>query len=233
MYGARTHPAVTLIGVAGVIFSLMFSLELAASASSGERGFARSVTPGLVRAYSARFDSGVPYRLSGWHKFVVNAAERTPADEVALLTRVNDFVNVQPYASDADHWRSEDYWATPAEFYGSNGGDCEDYAIAKFFALKELGVASDKMRIVYAMAWQGNRAQPHMVLAYYATPGATPMILDNNIRSDVVPATQRPDLVPVYSFNDDDTALRFRRENPAQSRRWKDLVDKLEWELRH
>jgi hypothetical protein len=70
------------------------------------------------------------------------------------------------------------------------------------------------------------------VLAYYPAPEAVPLILDNDIRSVVVPATQRPDLVPVYSFNDDDTALRYRRENPTQARRWKDLVEKLEWELR-
>jgi predicted transglutaminase-like cysteine proteinase len=205
----------------------------AALASNSEPGYSRSVTSGLVHAYASRFDGGVDSRFKGWNAFIVNVASREPErDEVALLNRVNDFANVQPYAPDAYHWQAEDYWATPAEFYGSNGGDCEDYAIAKFFALKELGVPTHRMRIVYVMATRAGKAQPHMVLAYYPAPEAVPLILDNDIRSVVVPATQRPDLVPVYSFNDDDTALRYRRENPTQARRWKDLVEKLEWELR-
>jgi len=205
----------------------------AALASNAEPGFSRSVTPGLLQAYASRFDDGVRSRFGGWNIFIVNVASRErDRDEMALLNRVNDFANVQPYAPDAEHWRAEDYWATPAEFYGSHGGDCEDYAIAKFFALKELGVPTERMRIVYVMANRGGKPQPHMVLAYYPAPAAVPLILDNDIRSVVAPATQRPDLVPIYSFNDDDTALQYRRENPTQARRWRDLTDKLEWELR-
>jgi len=39
-----------------------------------------------------------------------------------------------------------------------------------------------------------------MVLAYYSTPEAEPLILDNLI-NDIKPASIRNDLVPVYSFN--------------------------------
>lgn len=230
MDGLHTRSGYAHTAAAG---AAAFALVLAAAyASNVEPGYSRSVTPGLVQAYAARFDDGVRQRFRGWNRFIVNVAS-SERDELALLNRVNDFANVQPYAADAEHWRAEDYWATPAEFYGSNGGDCEDYAIAKFFALKELGVPTEKLRIVYVMAKRGGKSQPHMVLAYYRAPEAVPLILDNDIRTVVLPATQRPDLVPVYSFNDDETALRQRREYPTQARRWKDLVEKLEWELRH
>ena len=42
--------------------------------------------------------------------------------------------------------------------------------------------------------------QLHMVVAYYPKPSAIPLILDN-LKSDLLPASQRKDLLPIYSFN--------------------------------
>ncbi len=91
-----------------------------------------------------------------------------------------------------------DYWASPLEFLGAGGGDCEDYSIAKYFSLLELGVPDERLRMVYvkALTYQ----QFHMVVAYYPTPSAVPLILDN-INGAIQPATQRRDLVPIFSFN--------------------------------
>jgi predicted transglutaminase-like cysteine proteinase len=77
-------------------------------------------------------------------------------------------------------------------------GDCEDYSIAKYFTLKELGVAEDKLRITYVKAIKIDQA--HMVLTYFENKRAIPLVLDNLV-IDIKPATQRQDLVPVYSFN--------------------------------
>jgi predicted transglutaminase-like cysteine proteinase len=85
----------------------------------------------------------------------------------------------------------------------SNGGDCEDFSIAKYFSLVALGVSIDKLRITYVKARDYNPvSQAHMVLTYYATPGVMPLVLDNLI-PEIKPASQRPDLTPVYSFNGD------------------------------
>src|SRR5690606_37404712 len=67
-------------------------------------------------------------------------------DPLALLAGVNTALNAQSYHSDNGLWGAGDYWATPAEFLG-RGGDCEDYAIAKYFLLRELGVPAETMRI--------------------------------------------------------------------------------------
>lgn len=198
-----------------------------------ELGYSRAAGAGLVQHYAARFGDGARTRLAGWQRFIAILGDRRERDELALLRRVNDFMNVTPYVLDSVHWRVDDYWATPAEFLASNGGDCEDYVIAKYFALKELGMAPAKLRMVYVMATVGRVQQPHMVLAYYPTPDAVPLILDNDIRRDLAPATERPDLVPVYSFNDDETALHDRREFPNQARRWTELMDKLRRELQY
>lgn len=215
---------------AALVWACMLG-ALVACAQSRDVGYARSVTTGLIDQYAERFGAPARGRLTGWQRFIGILSEQRERDDLALLRRVNDYMNVTPYLADMTHWRVEDYWATPAEFLGSFGGDCEDYVIAKYFALKELGVPPSRLRMVYVMAMIGRVQQPHMVLAYYPTPDATPLILDNDIRRTVQPANERSDLVPVYSFNDDESALRQRREYPQQARRWTELMEKLRREL--
>ena len=65
------------------------------------------------------------------------------------IKNVNDFFNQIPYKTDVVHWKKQDYWATPFEFMGTGGGDCEDYAIAKYFSLIKLGIPDEKLRITY------------------------------------------------------------------------------------
>jgi predicted transglutaminase-like cysteine proteinase len=102
------------------------------------------------------------------------------------------------FIDDIDLWGVKNYWATPVEFIGVNVGDCEDYSIAKYFTVLELGIANEKMRTT--MVKVVNLNQIHMVLAYYATPASVPLILDN-IDSVIRPANIRKDLIPIYSFN--------------------------------
>lgn len=92
----------------------------------------------------------------------------------------------------------KDYWATPLEMLSIGAGDCEDYSIAKYFTLKELGVDESKLRITYVKAIEIDQA--HMVLTYFETKRSVPLVLDNLI-TDIKPASRRNDLVPVYSFN--------------------------------
>lgn len=211
-----------------------------AIAAIAELGFSRSVTAGLVDRYSALFGSKAGRSLGGWQKFMQGVSPGGTADRVVdasrALDRINDFVNRVPWKSDLEHWRAIDYWASPAETFASDGGDCEDYVIAKYFALKELGLPIERLRFVYVRTRQSS--EPHMVLAYYAKPDAVPLILDN-LFARIVPATDRPELTPVYSFNDDNltfaeggTAPRGKFD-PVQIRQWKELIEKLQAELRY
>lgn len=130
-------------------------------------------------------------------------SESKKKSEPDKLTAVNDFFNKIPFVSDAEHWGIHDYWATPTELLASNGGDCEDYAIAKYFTLLSLGISVDKMRITYVKARSLPPAdQAHMVLTYYPKPEAIPLVLDNLV-PEIKPGSQRADLLPVYSFNGD------------------------------
>lgn len=115
------------------------------------------------------------------------------------LEAVNLFFNKHIwFVDDIEHWRQEDYWATPMETMATLGGDCEDFVIAKYFTLREVGVADERLRLTYVRSTLVN--QPHMVLAYYATPDTEPLLLDN-LMDAIRPASRRRDLTPVYSFN--------------------------------
>jgi len=114
------------------------------------------------------------------------------------LTEVNQHFNQYRYKDDSTQWGVNDYWQTPAEFVGTNNGDCEDYVIAKYFVLRFLGVAEHKLYLTYVKAKGIDVA--HMVLSYFETPKSTPLVLDN-YNTQMLPADQRKDLLPVYSFN--------------------------------
>ncbi len=114
------------------------------------------------------------------------------------LERVNKFFNQFTYLDDMENWQQRDYWATPEEFIGRMQGDCEDYVIAKYFALREVGVAESKLFLTYVQATELNVA--HMVLTYFETPQSTPLVIDN-YDPRILPASERKDLLPVYSFN--------------------------------
>lgn len=121
------------------------------------------------------------------------------------LKRINEFFNRKLlFLDDTKIWGQTDYWATPLETLAKGQGDCEDFTIAKYFTLLSAGMPNEQMRLIYVKARIGgpasNVTQAHMVLAYYATPDAEPMILDNLI-TDIRPASRRPDLQPVFSFN--------------------------------
>ena len=154
--------------------------------------------------------------------------------EPEKLERVNAFFNRLRFVSDLEHWGKEDYWATPVEFVASGAGDCEDFSLAKYFTLKELGVPLERMRLTYAKAVELNQA--HMVVAYFETPDAEPLILDNLV-GDIRPASQRHDLVPVYSFNGDGLWLSKERGRGLRVggsdrlKLWKDLERRMETTL--
>lgn len=237
-FSARARVATAVLGM--VLVAALVAQGI------GELGFTTKVSERLVESYSQRFrgqsgqDAQVRQRLELWKRYArensgrvgaASTAGAAGAREVELLNSVNLFLNRIPFVEDMKHWRVEDYWATPAESVASNGADCEDFSIAKYFLLKELGVPVSKLRLIYVKALKLNQA--HMVLAYYSSPSADPLVLDN-LEDTVRPASQRSDLVPVYSFNDEEVWVeaRGRVGSPRQIRNWSALLERLETESR-
>lgn len=129
-------------------------------------------------------------------------------DEMVKLERVNDFFNRVPYKNDYQTWGKEDYWASRIEFLGKDAGDCEDYSIAKYFTLKQLGVPAEKMFLTYAKSITYKQA--HMVLTYFEKPKSVPLVL-GNYNKKILPATERKDLIPIFSFRGDTLYLAQQR----------------------
>ncbi|MFY2507637.1 transglutaminase-like cysteine peptidase [Vibrio pectenicida] len=148
-----------------------------------------------VEAVRKTYGERAGKRVETWRREMV---QFKAISEKEKLVKVNRFFNQLNFVNDDRLWGKKDYWATPLEFLGSNGGDCEDFTIAKYFSLLELGVSDRKLRLVYVKAISLN--QFHMVLAYYSKPSAEPILLDN-IDPQIKRASKRRDLLPIYSFN--------------------------------
>ena len=151
-------------------------------------------------------------------------------DDEGQLAAVNGFYNRRiVFAEDSAVWGQEDYWASPMETLDKGRGDCEDYAIAKYFTLLALGMPSSRLRMVYVRAQIGGASQAHMVLAYYAQPEAEPLLLDNLVTS-VRPASRRPDLTPVFSFNSEGlwqgVGAQSAGDPQARLSKWRDVLAK-------
>lgn len=141
------------------------------------------------------------YNKFAKNRFVVlnKLLEKIKNEDVqAKLEKVNDFFNNVKYNSDQKIYGVSDYWATPIEFLARDEGDCEDYVIAKYFALEYLGVPTSKMFLSYVKVKKSNEA--HMVLSYFETPTSEPIILDS-LKKVILPASKRDDLTPVFNFN--------------------------------
>lgn len=180
----------------------------------------------LREALTSRFGTVQLPLFREWQQLL---ADNQGTAEREKLRRVNNFFNQRiAFDDDISVWRQSDYWATPMEFIGQRAGDCEDFSIAKYFSLLNMGVPLNKLRLVYVKVTQygnyGPVVQAHMVLAYYATPNADPLILDN-LNPDILPASQRGDLFPIFSFN---SAGLWQGTGNLSSRsslsRWQDLL---------
>ena len=184
----------------------------------------------MAEAVTQRWGAAGTNRLKSWQNMVQEGL-RPDSSEAERLTLVNTFFNKNiRFGTDLEVWEQEDYWATPLETLGRGAGDCEDFAIAKYFSLLALGVPETKLRFVYVRALQQQgqilRVEPHMVLAYYKSPGAEPLILDN-LTSIIAIASQRSDLTPVYSFNKEgyfNGVLRTAMSRGTRLSRWEDLL---------
>ncbi|OOF10292.1 sulfate adenylyltransferase [Salinivibrio sp. PR5] len=148
-----------------------------------------------IQQVSAFYGERAGKRVLAWRNMVANTQSLSEQEK---LRQVNDFFNQLYFVDDIELWGKKDYWATPLEFLGTSAGDCEDFSIAKYFSLRELGVDDKKLRLVYVKAIRLD--QFHMVVAYYPTPSSEPVLLDN-LDPEIKRASLRRDLLPIYSFN--------------------------------
>ena len=185
-------------------------------------------TPQVYARIDSIYGTEASEDVAKWRQLV---AELQSEDLDEKLYQINRFFNRFDFVDDLVHWQQKDYWATPIEFISTGAGDCEDYTIAKYFSLLELGIPEQQLRLMYVTALE--LRQPHMVLAYYETPTSIPLVLDN-INRRILPANKRRDLSPIYSFNGNGlwaakamgTGRKLRGSGPMKM--WDDMVERLD-----
>ena len=205
------------------IFSLTLTITLANKTYN--------ISQNEVSKINSKYGEKAKKRVEIWDKIIQNAKNK---DILHKLKDVNDFWNKIRYSRDKALWGKKDYWAAPFEFLGKGAGDCEDYAIAKYFSLRKLGVPENKLRITYVKLIRKRTKfeEAHMVLTYYHKPGATPIVLDN-VNKRLKLATKRRDLRPIYSFNASGlwqaknkgrTSIKVGKNN---LRNWKSMLNRI------
>lgn len=187
----------------------------------------------LESVASKRYGDAGSASINAWRELVSRHSTGTAREK---LLAVNDFFNNRVrWTTDELLFGQSDYWATPLETLALGAGDCEDFSIAKYVTLLELGVPASSLRLVYVKAIRSGLApQAHMVLAWYETPSDAPMILDN-INPLLLPAGQRSDLKPVFSFNHIDLWLgtgqkRSGADPRARMARWQQVLNRTQAE---
>lgn len=192
-------------------------------------GLVWSAGDGWLERIRLQYGDAAGQRIADWEALIQKGRGLKDPEK---LTLANRFFNAKIlFIDDIVHWQQADYWATPVEFLATGAGDCEDFAIAKYFTLKEMGVDENKMRITYVKAYKLNQA--HMVLTYFTHPKSVPLVLDNLV-DDIQPASKRRDLIPVYSFNGDGLWLAKtqgagkRLGNAGRLNLWQDLRQRMQ-----
>ena len=188
-----------------------------------------NINDSQLNAIEKKYGSMAKQRVESWDSMLEASKNESV---LTKISNVNDFFNKLTYKTDLANWKKKDYWATPFEFMGIGAGDCEDYAIAKYFSLIKLGIPDEKLRITYVTYKKSNSGyeQAHMVLTYYHKTGVEPIVLDN-INKTLQLASKRTDLKPVYSFN---ASGLWQAKTKGEARvgnnnlkSWKDLMDRF------
>ncbi len=152
-------------------------------------------------------------------------------DLIRKLNHTNTFINKILPQLDTKSSGIDDYWATPKEFLISGHGDCEDYAIAKYFTLLELGIKKENLYFAVVDV-KANRGS-HMILLYTENKNESPLVLDN-LSTVVIPFSKRKDLIPKFAFNELDsyylTNDKFTKKinlNWGKENKWEKLLNRV------
>lgn len=147
------------------------------------------------------------------------------------LNYINSFYNKILPIQDSRKYKSDDYWSTPKEFLIQGNGDCEEYAISKYFALKEIGVEANKL-FLSVVKVKGS-TNYHMVLLYLENKKSMPLVLDN-LSFKVLSFDKRTDLIPKFIFNENEAYILKNKKiykkakiNWGKDNKWENLLKRI------
>jgi predicted transglutaminase-like cysteine proteinase len=155
-----------------------------------------AISKRVIRETERKFGPEAASRIVAWSNLVMDNRDKPVPEKLAL---VNDFINRVPVRPGKEVWGHE-HWATPYEMLARNAGSHADHAIAKYVTLEALGISVDHLHITHVHSI-ATPDQSYMVLTYRSGQGAMPLVLDT-VNTQIKPASERTDLAPENSFND-------------------------------
>jgi predicted transglutaminase-like cysteine proteinase len=227
LYRKLAQQWVLKVSTAGIALTMQVLAPTAARADDGAVRLASAFTPGAMQAVQQDAMSGLfgasevrSSDISAFTKWtaVMSRFEQEMKTEGGSSTvqswkthlqalkgksareqidGVNNYVNAVRYIEDSQNYHKSDYWATPIEFL-AHGGDCEDFAIAKYASLRALGFSADQMRI--AIVQDKVKNIPHAILIVHAEGKS--FVLDNQDKR-VENADNVNRYKPIFSINSD------------------------------
>ena len=147
----------------------------------------------------------------------------TPYIDVPFIVLdVNESVNQTPYLDDEENYGQEDYWATPKEFNAKGRGDCEDYAITKYFSLRKAGIPANRMVLSVIEIDDGDSTHMVLLVRYKET-----FVLDNIVER-VTPIKEYLDFELLYNFNENHVYIAGMRVSTAVLPKWQSLLKRMQ-----
>ena len=219
---ARKCFALSLIFL-GALFLTIESNAMSADESALKRRLPSTSKLNTIQARS---------RIKHWQAFVEGVRHKSNSDKIQS---VNAYFNTMRYVEDENLWQESDYWSTPLQMLAAGAGDCEDFAIGKYYTLKMLGISEDQLRITYVWNYddQSGQRQPHMILTYTDSKNSAPLVLDI-INNDIRPLIQHKEMEPVYGLNSEglwfvgEDAREIAAGTPDQMPQWRKLIKEME-----
>lgn len=174
--------------VAVIILTVLLAVSLAATASP-------AISKPQLQQVRQHYGQEAQVRLQQWQQILNHSKGKS---EVEQLKLTNDFINLIEFIHSPFYQDGLDYRLSPMAFLILGAGDSEEFSMAKYFTLRKMGIQASRLRLNDTE--RQSNLTPHMVLAYYPSVDADPLILDY-LDKTIRPLSQRQDLRPVYSFD--------------------------------
>ena len=174
--------------VAVIILTVLLAVSLATTASP-------AISKPQLQQVRQHYGQEAQARLQQWQQILNHSKGKS---EVEQLKLTNDFINLIEFIHNPFYQDGLDYRLSPMAFLTLGAGDSEEFSMAKNFTLRKMDIQASRLRLTYTE--RQSNLTPHMVLAYYPSADADPLILDY-LDKTIRPLSQRQDLRPVYSFD--------------------------------
>jgi predicted transglutaminase-like cysteine proteinase len=156
-----------------------------------------------------RAGSWCPRAARRFLTIVDDGRRRSGRARIGIINREINF-SIVP-TSDFAQWGVADRWSSPLETFTTERGDCEDYAIAKFVALRTAGIAPQDVRLV--VVHNNAAGEQHAVVAVRLDGNW--IILDNRWLA-LVPDHELWRATPVFELDDDGVRRFLDPATPAR-----------------